>query len=236
MQLARAFLDGVDDLPLEALRCDMEQAAERLEFERAAALRDKLRRLEGLREQFLHFRFAVESLSFVYTVPGHAGEDRSYVIRRGRIRAEMPAPATALDAAELATAASDVFGRVEHGGAQIPTHEIDELLLLSSWFRKYPEELDRADRDWTRLDGTGVAGVMPGRVAALAKASSARGVESGRLAWTRNRGTAVNQSPCGGHGSRQLPWTRNRGCRGHGIAVTAGGHGIAATAVDTESR
>ncbi len=161
LQLARAFLDGVDDLPIEALRCDMEQAAERLEFERAAALRDKLRRLEGLREQFLHFRFAVESLSFVYTVPGHAGEDRTYVIRRGRIRAEMAAPASAPEQLQLATTARDVFGRVEHAGAQIPTHEIDELLLLTSWFRKYPGELDRVDARWSR--GTGaLSGILPG--------------------------------------------------------------------------
>ena len=41
--------------------------------------------------------------------------------------------------------------------AQIPTHEIDELLLLSSWFRKYPDELERADRSWT--DGVRVNGV-----------------------------------------------------------------------------
>jgi excinuclease ABC subunit C len=143
LHLAKAFLDGVDDLPLEALRCDMEQAAERLEFERAAHLRDKLRRLEGLREQFLHFRFAVESLSFVYTVPGHGGEDRAYVIRRGRVRADVPAPATTLERARLATTVDEVFGKAEHAGAQIPSHEIDELLLLSSWFRKFPAELDR---------------------------------------------------------------------------------------------
>lgn len=144
VQLARAFLDGVDDLPMEALRCDMEQAAAKLEFERAAYLRDKLRRLEGLREQFLHFRFAVESLSFVYNVPGHGGEDRTYVIRRGRIRADVPTPATPDDEVRLATTAAEVFGRTEHAGAQIPTHEIDELLLLSQWFRKYPGEMERA--------------------------------------------------------------------------------------------
>ena len=144
LQIARAFLDGADDLPLEALRCDMEQAANRLEFERAAALRDKLRRLEGLREQFLHFRFAVEALSFVYTVPGHGGEDRTYVIRRGRIRAELPAPVTPLDRSQLAQTVSEVFGRTEHAGSQVPTHEIDELLLLSSWFRKFPGEMERA--------------------------------------------------------------------------------------------
>ena len=27
--------------------------------------------------------------------------------------------------------------------AQVPTHEIDELLLLSSWFRRFPQEMKR---------------------------------------------------------------------------------------------
>ena len=141
LALARGFLGGVDDLPMQALRCDMEQAAERLEFERAASLRDKLRRLEGLREQFLHFRFAIETLSFVYSVSGHGGDDRTYVIRRGRIRAELPTPRCARERGALAETVRDVFARTEHVGAQIPTHEIDELLLLSSWFRRFPDEM-----------------------------------------------------------------------------------------------
>ena len=41
---------------------------------------------------------------------------------------------------------ADVFGRTERDTAQVPTHEIDELLLLSSWFRRFPAELDRTVR------------------------------------------------------------------------------------------
>jgi excinuclease ABC subunit C len=36
-----------------------------------------------------------------------------------------------------------VFTPAERATAQIPTHEIDELLLLSSWFRRFPAELER---------------------------------------------------------------------------------------------
>ena len=39
---------------------------------RAASLRDKLHRLESLREAFSHLRFAVEELTFAYSVPVHA--------------------------------------------------------------------------------------------------------------------------------------------------------------------
>lgn len=142
--MARAFLDGLDLGPMEQLRRQMEESSARLEFERAAVLRDKLQRLEALREQFIRFRFAVETLSFVYHVPGHEGDDRVYLIRRGRIRAEHPEPRSAEDRTTLTRLIDEIYRPREHEGAQVPTHEIDELLLLSSWFRRFPTELDRA--------------------------------------------------------------------------------------------
>jgi excinuclease ABC subunit C len=142
--LARAFLDGADDGPMESLRRQMEEASEQLQFERAASLRDKLQRLEVLREQFARLRFAVEQLSFVYTVPGHAGEDRVYLVRRGVVRAELPKPRSSWQRTKLKRLASDIFATVSDKPAlAVPTHEIDELLLLSSWFRRYPEEMTR---------------------------------------------------------------------------------------------
>ncbi|MEP6492336.1 MAG: UvrB/UvrC motif-containing protein [bacterium] len=141
--LARAFLDGTDDGPIEQLKREMDAASERLEYERAAALRDKFKRLEALRTQFGRLRFAVETLSFVYTVPGVDGSDRVYLIRRGRVRAETPLPTTPGEAATLLGLIDGVFSPVDRETTQIPTHEIDELLLLSSWFRRFPEELER---------------------------------------------------------------------------------------------
>lgn len=157
LALARAFLDGTDDGPIEQLRHQMESASGRLEYERAAVLRDKLKRLESLRSQFARLRFAVETLSFVYTIPGHEGDDRVYLIRRGRVRGETPLPRTPAEAATLLRMIADVFTPVEHDRSQIPTHEIDELLLLSSWFRRFPNELERTS--------------ATGDVAALAAAS-----------------------------------------------------------------
>ena len=144
--LARAFLDGHDDGPIATLRHEMEAASDKLEFERAGAMRDKLHRLEALKQQFLRFRFAVETLSFVYTVPGHGGEDRVYLIRRGRVRGEDIPPQAERDHRRLAHLAEAVYGTVERETTQIPTHEIDELLLLSSWFRRFPAELERTVR------------------------------------------------------------------------------------------
>jgi excinuclease ABC subunit C len=145
VRLARAFLDGANNGPIELLRTDMEAASTRLEFERAASLRDKLQRLETLREQFERLRFAMESLSFLYTVPGYEGADRMYLIRRGRVRAELDVPRTAGARAALRRQADEIFGGREPDSARIPTHEIDELLLLSSWFRRFPAELERTE-------------------------------------------------------------------------------------------
>ena len=144
VQLVRGFLDGADDGPLRALREEMVEASERMEFERAGSLRDKLKRLEDLRMQFIKFRFAIETLSFVYTVPGFNGDDRIYLIRRGRVRGERAIPRSDEERSRLAEMVEDVFNPSERDSAQLPSHEVDELLLLSSWFRRFPRELDRS--------------------------------------------------------------------------------------------
>jgi excinuclease ABC subunit C len=141
--MARAFLDGADDGPIEMLRAKMEEASNNLQFERAASYRDKVSRLEALREQFGRLRFAVEKLSFVYTVPGHEGEDRVYVVKRGVVRAELEKPRSTWARGKLKKLVSDIFGSHEKPSSVIPTHEIDELLLLSSWFRRFPDEMGR---------------------------------------------------------------------------------------------
>ncbi len=141
--LAKAFLDGADDTPVDSLRLEMLRASAELEYERAAAMRDKLERLEALRDQFERLRFAVESLSFSYHVPGWNGEDRVYLIRKGRVRAEGAPPVSAKEKRHHALVMEEVFGTRESEGARLPTHEIDELLLLSWWFRTHPDEMDR---------------------------------------------------------------------------------------------
>ena len=85
---ARVFR-GADDGPIASLT-DGDAGCQRRGSSSSAPrrLRDKLQRLEVLREQFARLRFAVETLSFVYTVPGDDGEDRVYLIRRGCVRAD----------------------------------------------------------------------------------------------------------------------------------------------------
>jgi excinuclease ABC subunit C len=125
------------------LRTQMERSSAELEFERAAVYRDKLERLEALRAQFGRLRFAIENLSFVYTVPGHEGEDKVYVIRRGVVRAELSKPKSPKDRRTMKQLVEDIFSQPAAPNTQVPTHEIDELLLLSSWFRRFPKEMKR---------------------------------------------------------------------------------------------
>lgn len=152
ISLAKSFLDGDSNGPLEILKEEMEVASIGMQYERAAIFRDKIKRLENLKEQFSRMRFAVESLSFVYNVPGHAGNDRTYIIRRGIVRQELDAPRSESDAKKLRETVRDIFGRTEVTNTAIPTHEIDELMLLASWFRKFPDEMERAERYSKELD------------------------------------------------------------------------------------
>jgi excinuclease ABC subunit C len=144
VRIARSFLEGRSEGPLAILRQNMEAASARLEFERAAAFRTRLHRLDALREQFGRMRFALEALSFLYPVPGHEGDDRVYLIRRGSVRAEAKAPATETDHRALGRLIEEVYGPSEPAAAPVPHHEVDEILLLSSWFQRFPQELARA--------------------------------------------------------------------------------------------
>jgi excinuclease ABC subunit C len=141
--VARAFLEGGDDAPMHMLRERMSALSDALEFERAAVMRDKLRRLEGLREQLTRVRVTVESLSFVYYVPGHRGDDRVYIVRRGTVRSELPAPRTPMEDELLAATVQQVFATAERQSAQVPAHLVDELMLLAAWFRQRPAEMRR---------------------------------------------------------------------------------------------
>ncbi|HSJ08991.1 MAG TPA: UvrB/UvrC motif-containing protein, partial [Longimicrobiales bacterium] len=83
VHIARRFLDGDADVPLTILRQRMSTAADRLQFEYAAELRNRMNMLEDARSELVALRGFIDSLSFVYEVPGHAGDDRVYIVRRG---------------------------------------------------------------------------------------------------------------------------------------------------------
>jgi excinuclease ABC subunit C len=143
VSVSRSFLNGTTDQPLAILRERMSVAARRLQFEYAAELRDRTERLELMQAEVVELSRMVDSLSFVYTVPGHEGEDRVYVVRRGSVRAELPAPSTPAERLALETLAGDVFSRPEPVAIGLRAHEAQEVLLVARWFRLNPGELER---------------------------------------------------------------------------------------------
>ena len=146
--IVRDFLAGRTDAPLVMLRERMEAAAEAWEFERAGSLKAKLEQLTWLHGRLRKFRADVDRLTFLYRAEGHGGEARVYLVRRGTVRAEVPAPASADDERALEALARRVFDGPDPKGRDIPTHDLDELYLVAAWFRKHVDELGRT-ATWT---------------------------------------------------------------------------------------
>ena len=146
--IVRDFLAGRTDAPLVMLRERMEAAAEAWEFERAGSLKAKLEQLTWLHGRLRKFRADVDRLTFLYRAEGHGGEARVYLVRRGTVRAEVPAPANADDERALEALARRVFDGPDPKGRDIPTHDLDELYLVAAWFRKHVDELGRT-ATWT---------------------------------------------------------------------------------------
>jgi excinuclease ABC subunit C len=144
VRVARGFLEGDEEAPARVLRARIRTAADRLQYEYAAELRDRLDALLQTREELREIRRALTSLSFVYDVPGWDEDDRVYIIRNGRIRAELPAPRTASDRGRLHDIASDLLaGRSGSPRFGTGATSAAEALLLLRWFRLHPEERSR---------------------------------------------------------------------------------------------
>jgi excinuclease ABC subunit C len=130
-----AFLDGSDPSPLTALERQMTEASAALSFERAAALRDKLDVLQWLNSHLQRLRDAARQ-SFVYAVPGHDGPVLWYLIDQGRVQRVAAAD-------QVRAALTAVYGQRRERTAPPTVDEIDEILLVSAWFRRHTAERER---------------------------------------------------------------------------------------------
>ncbi len=135
---AKRFLDGSDDRPLKDLSAKMLQAAAAMQFERAAALRDRLTEMEWLWEKLNWLRNARKENTFVYPLTGPEERTVWYLIHRGRVRGACYQPTCTASAARGRNLLDDVFGRQAPPG--VTPGQVDHVLLVSGWFRKYPDE------------------------------------------------------------------------------------------------
>ncbi len=139
---AAEFLEGRAAHPLDRVLQEMARASAHAEFERAQYWKAKFELLERLFASVSRLRAAVDGLSFVYEVRDRAGgkDDRVYLVKHGVIRSEAPAPRTPIEqtafAAEVERHALDSAPAPAARGAG----EMDQLLLVMSWFRQHPEE------------------------------------------------------------------------------------------------
>lgn len=141
---ARRFLEGRASEPLREIEERMGEAARRMDFEYAAILRDRHERLGLFRDELVAFRGRVDDLDLVYRVPGFHGDNRLYLIRKGRIRRELSNPASAKARAAVVRAVEEVFGEIESGPAALEPEDAAEILLVAQWFRLRPKERRRA--------------------------------------------------------------------------------------------
>ena len=141
--IARRFLEGRTRAPLAALESRMQSAVARLDYEYAAQLRDRIERLENFQKHLAAFRGRIESLTFLYRVPGFAGDSRLYLIRRGCLRHEFPYPTSESERREIDEAVESVYRAPEQGPAALEPYEAAEILLVARWFELRPKELKR---------------------------------------------------------------------------------------------
>ena len=159
VQAARDFLSGNDLSPLTRLEEAMTTAATAHRYEEAAVLRDQREALESLHEQLLRFREAKRRYSFIYPVPGREGGCLWYLVRRGQVCLAIDEPHDRETAGECLAAIERIYVRGTPPVNQATREDVEMTLLVASWFRSRPDELQRAfppEEVKERLRGSGV--------------------------------------------------------------------------------
>jgi excinuclease UvrABC nuclease subunit len=116
----------------------MQQAADATEFERAAALRDRLAELQWLWEKLNWLRNARKENTFVYPLTGPDQRTVWYLIHRGRVRGACYQPVCSASAELGRALLEEVFKPDAIPG--VTPGQVDHVILVSAWFRKYPAE------------------------------------------------------------------------------------------------
>src|SRR5262245_41478829 len=141
LEAARTFLEGRDASLLETIERDMLAASAALQFERAAALRDRLEPLRWLHNCLERLRRA-RALSFVYPLRSYEGIELWYAIHRGAVRAVVAAPEDG-GGDETADVLAGVFAERPGLPGRKEAEAVDGVLLADACFRKHAEERQR---------------------------------------------------------------------------------------------
>jgi excinuclease ABC subunit C len=139
---ANAFLSGASDRLLRQLQTEMASVSRELAFERAAVLRDRLETLQSFRQSLERVRDAQERHSFIYEVAGSKGQAFWLILSAGRVVGVLPAPRADGERRTVEIQALEMLAH-HPPGLPVTGEELDEVLLVAAWFRKYPEERRR---------------------------------------------------------------------------------------------
>ncbi len=140
VKAAKAFLDGRDTATLKAMEAEMAAASAKLQFEQAAAIRDRWAALDYLNDRLLFLRTARKNHSFVYPLTGCDNLTRWYLIHGGEVRAVVREPDSAEAAAAAARAAVDAVYALPFSVEATLRRCVDSVLIVTSWFRSRAAE------------------------------------------------------------------------------------------------
>ncbi len=173
---ALRFLRG-DALELSVrLEAEMTAAAERLEFERAARLRDDLTLVRGIVDRQALLAEALARRTAVAVSRGSApGVAELFLIEDGLLAGEARVPAAGRGPLELVPAVLGLIGgltpppagaiRATGRSAALTREDLDELIIVARWLRRLPRA-SVVEIDPGRLSDDGARRSLAGRVAA----------------------------------------------------------------------
>ena len=139
VKAARAFLEGKDATMLAVLTRAMQAAAAAMEYERAAAIRDRLASMQWLADKLLFLRTARATNSFVYPLVGADHRRRWYLIHGGIVRGAVAEPTCAKSAGHAAEQIATAFAAPFTAVANLERC-VDSVLIVTGWFRKRAAE------------------------------------------------------------------------------------------------
>lgn len=149
--MARQFLEGQDESPVEQIEQAMQRAANNLHFEQATVLREDLKAVTWLSRRVNDMAQARQRYTFVYPVTsgelaeqpmGQNSRTVWYLIRQGVIEGAVAAPTTTAQRQQT-TALLKKWLSSENcvGSTFVPRPET--LALVASWFRNNRAELKK---------------------------------------------------------------------------------------------
>ncbi len=149
--LAKAFLEGSDSCPVEAIRQAMLRAASNHHFEQAVVLREDLKSISWLARRANDIASARENFTFIYPVASSdapwrpIGEDSRaiwYLIRRGIVEGAIAAPTSVAEKRQVQGLIQKWLASDNCVGAAFSPRP-ETLALIASWFRNNRAELKK---------------------------------------------------------------------------------------------